>query len=150
MVTTTGGSPPRPTTHPSSSTSAGRPRSNDQVLADGGLDQLVHMAHPDGRHASLRRLVCALIEKYGPHTGLADLLPEAVDGRVGDAWPAGWRPKAGQYHIADRRSRHRQWRARRIRSGRPCLEPQLRSPAARKQVKTEAAGLEIRRAESPQ
>src|SRR5262249_46655587 len=31
------------------------------ALADGGLDQLVHMAHPDGRHASLRRLVCDLI-----------------------------------------------------------------------------------------
>lgn len=67
------------------------------AFADGGLDQVVHMAHPDGRHASLRRLVCDLIEEYGRHTGHADLLREAVDGRVGEDPPAGWRPKAGHY-----------------------------------------------------
>lgn len=69
------------------------------ALADGGLDQVVHMAHPDGRHASLRRLVCDLIEEYGRHTGHADLLREAVDGRVGEDPPAGWRPKAGHYRV---------------------------------------------------
>ncbi len=69
------------------------------ALANGGLDQPVHMAHPDGRHASLRRLMCDLIEEYGRHTGHADLLREAVDGRVGEDPPAGWRPKAGQYHV---------------------------------------------------
>ena len=62
------------------------------VLADGGLDQLVHLATPDGRHASLRRLLCDLIEEYGRHTGHADLLREAVDGRVGEDPPPGWRP----------------------------------------------------------
>ena len=31
------------------------------ALADGGLDQLVHVSAPDGRHASLRRLLCDLI-----------------------------------------------------------------------------------------
>jgi hypothetical protein len=31
------------------------------ALADGGLDQLVHVSGPDGRHASLRRLVCDLV-----------------------------------------------------------------------------------------
>jgi hypothetical protein len=61
-------------------------------LADGGLDQLVHVASPDGEHASLRRLVCDLIEEYGRHTGHADLLREAVDGRVGEDPPPGWRP----------------------------------------------------------
>ena len=67
----------------------------DAALADGGLDQLVHMAWPDGRHASLRRLVCDLIEEYGRHTGHADLLREAVDGLVGEDPPPGWRARAG-------------------------------------------------------
>jgi len=62
----------------------------DAALADGGLDQLVHLSWPDGRHASLRRLVCDLIEEYGRHTGHADLLREAVDGLVGEDPPAGW------------------------------------------------------------
>jgi hypothetical protein len=61
------------------------------ALEDGGLDQPVHVAWPDGRHASLRRLVCDLIEEYGRHTGHADLLREAVDGRVGEDPPPGWR-----------------------------------------------------------
>jgi hypothetical protein len=62
------------------------------ALSDGGLDQLVHVSRPDGRHASLRRLVCDLIEEYGRHTGHADLIREAVDGRVGEDPPAGWAP----------------------------------------------------------
>jgi hypothetical protein len=61
------------------------------ALVDGGLDQLVHVCDDDGRHASLRRLVCDLIEEYGRHTGHADLLREAVDGLVGEDPPAGWR-----------------------------------------------------------
>jgi len=61
------------------------------ALADGGLDQLVHIAWPDGRRASLRRSVCDLIEEYGRHTGHADLLREAVDGRVGEDPPPQWR-----------------------------------------------------------
>ena len=66
----------------------------DAALADGGLDQLVHLARSDGSHLSLRRLVCDLIEEYGRHTGHADLLREAVDGRVGEDPPAGWRPES--------------------------------------------------------
>jgi hypothetical protein len=69
------------------------------ALADGGLGQLVHVSGPDGRHASLRRLVCDLIEEYGRHTGHADLLREAVDGQTGEDPPAGWRAKSGQYHV---------------------------------------------------
>ena len=61
------------------------------AIADGGLDQLVHLSWPDGQRASLRRLVCDLIEEYGRHTGHADLLREAVDGRVGEDPPADWR-----------------------------------------------------------
>jgi hypothetical protein len=67
----------------------------DAALADGGLDQLVHMSAPDGRQASLRRLVCDLIEEYGRHTGHADLLREAVDGRVGEDPPARWHRTSG-------------------------------------------------------
>jgi Protein of unknown function (DUF664) len=61
------------------------------ALAEGGLDQLVSLSTDDGRHPSLRRLVCDLIEEYGRHTGHADLLREAVDGLVGEDPPAGWR-----------------------------------------------------------
>ena len=69
------------------------------ALADGGLDQLVHVSGPDGRHASLRRLVCDLIEEYGRHTGHADLLREAVDGLTGEDPPPGWHAQAGQYRV---------------------------------------------------
>jgi hypothetical protein len=69
------------------------------ALADGGLDQLVNVSGPDGRHASLRRLVCDLIEEYGRHTGQADLLREAVDGLTGEDPPAGWHAKAGRYRM---------------------------------------------------
>jgi hypothetical protein len=64
----------------------------DAALAAGGLDQPIHASAPDGRHANLRRLLCDLIEEYGRHTGHADLLREAVDGRAGEDPPAGWRP----------------------------------------------------------
>jgi hypothetical protein len=64
------------------------------AIADGGLDQPVNVSWPDGRRASLRRLVCDLIEEYGRHTGHADLLREAVDGRVGEDPPRGWRPRS--------------------------------------------------------
>jgi len=60
------------------------------ALADGGLDQLVHLSWPGRGQLSMRRLVCDLIEEYGRHTGHADLLREAVDGRVGEDPPAGW------------------------------------------------------------
>jgi hypothetical protein len=66
----------------------------DVALADGGLDQPVHLSDGRGNHASLRRLVCDLIEEYGRHTGHADLLREAVDGRVGEDPPPGWRPRS--------------------------------------------------------
>jgi hypothetical protein len=67
----------------------------DAALADGGLDQLAFVSAPDGSHASLRRLVCDLIEEYGRHAGHADLLREAVDGVVGEDPPDGWQPKSG-------------------------------------------------------
>ena len=72
------------------------------ALADGGMDQLVHLSWPDGRQASLRRLVCDLIEEYGRHTGHADLLREAVDGRVGEDPPARWHPVSGSASLNSR------------------------------------------------
>ncbi len=60
------------------------------ALRDGGPDQLVDMRWPDGRQASLRRLLFDLVEEYGRHTGHADLLREAIDGRTGEDPPPGW------------------------------------------------------------
>ncbi|MGW5054062.1 mycothiol transferase [Actinokineospora sp. NPDC004072] len=65
------------------------------ALAHGGLDQPVHVSTPDGHRASLRRLVCDLVEEYGRHTGHADLIRESVDGLVGEDPPPGWRPVSG-------------------------------------------------------
>ena len=45
-----------------------------------------------GRVANLCRLVCDLLEEYGPHTGHAELLREAVDGRSGEDPDPGWVP----------------------------------------------------------
>ena len=50
---------------------------------------------------SLRRLVCDLIEESGRHTGHVDLLRAAVDGRVGEDRPAGWRPSSSQARRGD-------------------------------------------------
>lgn len=64
----------------------------DAAVREGGLDQLVYGPAQDGRRANLRRLLCDLVEEYGRHTGHADLLREAVDGRVGEDTPPDWRP----------------------------------------------------------
>jgi hypothetical protein len=60
------------------------------VARDDGLDRAVHLEWPGRGHFSLRRLLCDLIEEYGRHTGHADLIREAVDGRVGEDPPRGW------------------------------------------------------------
>ena len=67
-----------------------------RALAEGGLDQPTALTGEDGRPASLRRLVCDLVEEYGRHTGHADLLRESVDGLVGEDPPDGWRPQSGR------------------------------------------------------
>jgi uncharacterized protein DUF664 len=63
------------------------------VLDTGGPDQIVHVTGPGGAPVRLRRLLCDLIEEYGRHTGHADLLREAVDGRTGEDPPPGWSPR---------------------------------------------------------
>lgn len=62
------------------------------ALADGGLDQQVHLGRERGLVVSLRRLLFDLLEEYARHTGHADLLSEAVDGRTGEDPPEGWVP----------------------------------------------------------
>jgi hypothetical protein len=57
-----------------------------------GLDQQVALAEKIGEPVSLRRIVLDMVEEYGRHTGQADLIREAVDGRVGEDPPPGWRP----------------------------------------------------------
>lgn len=68
-----------------------------RLLADGGLDRPGHLEF-DGDRPSLRRHLHDLVEEYGRHTGHADLLREALDGRVGEDPPADWpmlpRPEA--------------------------------------------------------
>ena len=71
---------------------------NTRRLADavaeggGGLDLVAHVDDGNGNHPRLRRLLCDLIEEYARHTGHADLLREAVDGRVGEDPPEDWVP----------------------------------------------------------
>ena len=60
-----------------------------EILDRGGLDAPSNAELPDGTHANIRRVVLDVIEEYGRHTGHADLLREAVDGRTGEdpPWP---------------------------------------------------------------
>jgi hypothetical protein len=55
------------------------------ALARGGMDGVSTTA--SGKGQTLRRLVVDLIEEYARHTGQADLIREAVDGRVGEDPP---------------------------------------------------------------
>ena len=95
---TTGSSSPPPTTPPPSSTRcttapSGAPaRGWAPPWRTAGSTSRSTPPTARANHASLRRLVCDLIEEYGRHTGHADLLREAVDGVVGEDPPAGWRP----------------------------------------------------------
>ena len=53
------------------------------ALEHGGLDQEANIATSDDHHANLRRLVCGRVEEYRRHTGPANMIREAIDGRVG-------------------------------------------------------------------
>ena len=61
------------------------------ALAEGGPGAPVAASFGEGQQANLRRLLCDMLEEYGRHTGQADLLREAVDGRVGEDPPSEWR-----------------------------------------------------------
>jgi hypothetical protein len=60
-------------------------RAIDRALSASGLAGTYDSAN--GHQVSLRRLLVDMIEEYGRHTGHADLLREAVDGRVGEDPP---------------------------------------------------------------
>lgn len=61
------------------------------AIANGGLDQQVALGADDGFVISLRRLLVDFVEEYARHTGHADLIREAIDGRVGEDPPSDWR-----------------------------------------------------------
>jgi uncharacterized protein DUF664 len=58
-----------------------------EALADGGLDRAKGWEFPGWGVPSLRRLLTDMIEEYARHTGHADLIREAIDGRVGEDAP---------------------------------------------------------------
>jgi hypothetical protein len=68
----------------------------DAALAEGDLGQRVALGADDGFVVNLRRLLHDLVEEYGRHTGHADLLREAVDGRVGEDPDEGWVAASGR------------------------------------------------------
>lgn len=57
-----------------------------EALATGGLETLGR-EWPDGRRASLRRLLVDMIEEYARHVGHADLIRESIDGLTGEDPP---------------------------------------------------------------
>ena len=58
-----------------------------EALADGGLERAKGQEFPGWGTPSLRRLLTDMIEEYARHTGHADLIREAIDGRVGEDAP---------------------------------------------------------------
>lgn len=68
----------------------------DAALDADDLGQRVALGADDGFVVNLRRLLHDLVEEYGRHTGHADLLREAVDGRVGEDPPEGWAAESGR------------------------------------------------------
>lgn len=59
-----------------------------EVLANGGLEQRVKEEFPDADEPpTMRRVLIDMIEEYARHVGHADLIREAVDGRVGEDPP---------------------------------------------------------------
>jgi len=60
-----------------------------EIAGRGSLDAPAAQTLPDGSHLNVRRVVMDLVEEYGRHTGHADILREAVDGRAGEdpPWP---------------------------------------------------------------
>ena len=58
-----------------------------EALADGDPGKPIAQPWGDQRTPSIRRTLVDIIEEYARHTGHADLLREAVDGRVGEDPP---------------------------------------------------------------
>src|SRR3954463_5228275 len=58
-----------------------------RVIDERGLDGPASLTWPDGRTPTVRAMLLDMIEEYARHTGHADILREAVDGRVGEGAP---------------------------------------------------------------
>jgi uncharacterized damage-inducible protein DinB len=58
------------------------------VIKERGLDGPASYTWPNGRTPTVRAMILDMIEEYARHTGHADILREAVDGRVGEGAPA--------------------------------------------------------------
>jgi hypothetical protein len=58
-----------------------------EVIKERGFDGPASFTWPDGRTPTVRDMLLDMIEEYARHTGHADLLREAVDGRVGEGAP---------------------------------------------------------------
>jgi hypothetical protein len=58
-----------------------------EVIDERGLDGLASFTWPNGRTPTVRVMILDMIEEYARHTGHADILREAVDGRVGEGAP---------------------------------------------------------------
>jgi uncharacterized damage-inducible protein DinB len=58
-----------------------------EVIKERGLDGPASFTWPDGRRPPVRAMLLDMIEEYARHTGHADILREAVDGRVGEGAP---------------------------------------------------------------
>ncbi|MFI7490425.1 DinB family protein [Micromonospora echinaurantiaca] len=58
-----------------------------EVVEERGLDGPAAFTWPDGRTPTVRDMLLDMIEEYARHTGHADILREAVDGRVGEGAP---------------------------------------------------------------
>lgn len=57
------------------------------VIKERGLDGPASFTWPNGRTPTVRDMLLDMIEEYARHTGHADILREAVDGRVGEGAP---------------------------------------------------------------
>lgn len=64
----------------------------ETIVREDAWDRATARGEAHGLVVSVRRLLFDLVEEYGRHTGHADLLREAVDGRVGEDPPETWRP----------------------------------------------------------
>lgn len=58
-----------------------------EVVEGRGLAGPASFTWPDGRTPTVRAMLLDMIEEYARHTGHADILREAVDGRVGEGAP---------------------------------------------------------------
>jgi hypothetical protein len=61
-----------------------------EVIKARGLDGPASFTWPNGRTPTVRAMILDMIEEYARHTGHADILREAADGRVGESAPEGF------------------------------------------------------------